>query len=404
MLKGKLLVGQSGGPTPVINASLAGVVQTARQHHEIESVYGMVHGIEGALNDNLIDLYMEDPETIEMLRRTPASALGSCRHKISEAEYERILQIFQAHDIRYFIYIGGNDSMDTCYHISQLAASTHYDMQVIGVPKTIDNDLAETDHTPGYGSAARFFALAARDTGLDLEAMSTFDDVTILEAMGRNAGWLTAASALGKKHEDEAPHLIYVPERVFDEERFLEEVAGVHARLGRVFAVVCEGIKDSDGNFVGAHHMSGGVDAFGHALPTLSAGVASYLSDLVRERLKVQSRFLRPVLIGRAMSACISETDRLEAYQVGAAAVDYLASGESGWMVTIRRVTDKPYRSEIGAVALQRVANAEKLMPPEFLNPAGNMVTPAFYDYALPLIDGPLSPVARLGAYKVPQK
>jgi 6-phosphofructokinase len=375
MLKGNLMVGQSGGPTPVINASLAGVILEAGRYPAITGIYGMVHGIEGALKEELINLGQESPETIDLLAQTPASALGSCRHKLGEGEYERILEVFQAHSVRHFVYIGGNDSMDT------------------------------TDHCPGYGSAGRFFALAARDTGRDLEAMATFDDVTILEAMGRNAGWLTAASALGRETEDEAPHLVYVPEIPFENDRFLDDVKRIHGRLGRVFVVVCEGIKDSEGRPVGAHQLkAGGSDAFGHVLHTLTTGVAAYLADLVKEKLTIQARFLRPVLIGRAMSACVAETDRQEALRAGRDAVAHLAAGQNGLMVTLERVSEAPYVCGTGVVPLAEVANAEKLLPREFLNEAGNMVTQAFKDYAMPLVDGPLPPLARLKGVRLPQK
>jgi 6-phosphofructokinase 1 len=227
--------------------------------------------------------------------------------------------------------------------------------------------------------------------------MATFDDVTILEAMGRNAGWLAAASALGKTAEDEAPHLVYVPEIAFDEARFLDDVAQVHSRLGRVFVAVSEGIRDADGQFIGQQaQRHGGSDAFGHVVHALSTGVAAYLSDLVRERLGLQSRFLRPGLIGRALSACVSETDRSEATAVGQQAVVHMASGKSGQMVTLERLSDEPYRWETGLAPLADVANAEHLLPREYVNDAGNMVTDAFWRYALPLVDGPLPPLARL--------
>jgi 6-phosphofructokinase 1 len=275
-------------------------------------------------------------------------------------------------------------------------------MQVIGVPKTIDNDLAYTDHSPGFGSAARFLALATRDTGRDLESMATFDDVILLEAMGRNAGWLTAASALGKTSEDEAPHLVYVPELSFDEERFVKDVARIHGRLGRAFVVVSEGIRDSEGQFVGQQAtISGGSDAFGHAVHALSTGVAAYLTDLLRQRLGLQARFLRPGLIGRALSACVSETDRQEALSVGRQAVDHLAAGQSGHMVTLERLGDDPYRWTTGLAPLTEVANAEHLLPRDYLNDEGTMVSEAFWRYAQPLIDGPLPPLARLQGDRV---
>lgn len=401
-LHGVLVVGQSGGPTSVINASLAGVIAEAQRHACFTGIYGLVHGIEGALKEELLDLGSETEDNLELLARTPASALGSCRHRLSADDYERILAVFRAHDARHFAYIGGNDSMDTCHHISALTVEAGYEMQVMGVPKTIDNDLAFTDHCPGYGSAARFLALATRDTGRDLEAMATFDDVTILEAMGRNAGWLTAASALGKETEGEAPHLVYVPEVAFDEERFLDDVARIHRRLGRVFVVVSEGIRDGDGQFIGQRKVSGGGrDAFGHVIHSLTTGVAAYLTDLVRERLGLQARFLRPGLIGRAMSSCVAETDRQEAWRVGRVAVAHLADGRSGYMVALERVSDDPYMCETGVVPLADVAKAEKLLPREFVNDQGNMVTELFRTYASPLIDGPLPPLSRLRGHTV---
>lgn len=402
MLKGKILIGQSGGPTPVINASLAGVILEAKTRPEIRGIYGMLHGIEGALKDQLIDLDREPLSAVENLRHTPASALGSCRHKIQDHEYERILAVCRAHDVRHFVYIGGNDSMDTCQRIAALAQSSGYEMQVIGVPKTVDNDLAATDHCPGYGSAARFIALAARDAGLDLEAMATFEDVSILEAMGRNAGWLAAASVLAKTTEADAPHLVYIPELAFDEPRFLDDIARIHARLGRVFVVVCEGVRTADGEFVGAHRMLQTKDAFGHTLSTFSTGVAAYLADLVRENLKLRARFLRPVIIGRSLSACVSEVDRQEAFLAGQEAVRRLAADQSGLMVTLQRVSSVPYRCEMGAVSLEQVANAEKRVPREWMDASANLPNEKFVKYAQPLIGEPPPPVTRLQKWLIP--
>jgi 6-phosphofructokinase 1 len=362
----------------------------------------MVHGIEGVLGDNLIDLSYESAAQLERLSRTPAAALGSCRHKLTEDDYGRILDTLRAYNVRHFAYIGGNDSMDTCHRIGQLASANGWALQVVGVPKTIDNDLAFTDHCPGFGSAARFLALATRDTGRDLEAMATFDDVTILEAMGRNAGWLTAASTLGKETEDEAPHLVYVPEIPFDTARFVHEVAGVHRRLGRVFVVVSEGIRDAEGMFIGGQQAdTGDSDTFGHVVHSLTTGVAAYLTDVVRKELGLQARFLRPGLIGRAMSACVSKTDREEALLVGKEAVSLLAAGGTGQMITLERTPTGSYGCQAGTVPLVDVANAEKLLLREYLNTAGTGVTPAFFDYALPLIGGALPPQARLEGRRV---
>ena len=399
--RGVLVVGQSGGPTPVINASLAGVIEQAGKHDCFTAVYGLVHGIEGALKEMLLDLTVETAADLELLARTPASALGSCRHKLADGDYDRILDVFKAHDVRYFVYMGGNDSMDTCHRIAALSAQSHHEMRVMGVPKTIDNDLTLTDHSPGYGSAARFLALATRDTGRDLESMATFDDVVILEAMGRNAGWLAAASALGRNSADEAPHLVCVPEIPFDEDAFLAQVGRIHGELGRVYVVVSEGIRDAGGRFVGEQQ---GGDAFGHAIHALGNGAASWLAALVRRRLGLQARFLRPGLIGRAMSSCVSEPDRREARLAGRAAVDHLARGHSGSMITIERVAGRPYASAMGAAPLKDVANSERLMPRHHLDEAGSMTTESFREYALPLIGGPLPPLARLSGGAVPPR
>ena len=397
----------------MINASLAGVIQEAHEHTVvpggrpgiITGIYGMVHGIEGVLKSQLIDLGQEAPQTIELLSRTPASALGSCRHKLTKEEYEQTVDVCRAHDICYFVYIGGNDSMDTCHKVAALAQHASYPLRVMGVPKTMDNDLACTDHCPGYGSAARFLALATRDTGRDLEAMATFDDVTILEALGRNAGWLAASSALGKQDEDEAPHLVYVPEIPFDEGAFLDAVTNIHRRLGRVFVVVSEGIRDRHGHFVGhgdnRAQDKARSDRFGHVVHSLTTGVAAYLADLVHEELQIQARFLRPSLIGRALTACVAETDRQEALRVGRDAVAHLAAGRTGYMVALERISDEPYQANTRLAPLADVANAESVLPRDYMDSSGTMITDAFRRYALPLIDGPLPPLARLRGVRV---
>jgi ATP-dependent phosphofructokinase / diphosphate-dependent phosphofructokinase len=392
-----LVIGQSGGPTQVINASLAGILSEAKGSGIYSNYYGMAHGIEGVLKDQFYDLTGEPNETIEKLPFTPSSILGSCRYKLKVTDYQRILMVFAQHDVHAMIYIGGNDSMDTCYQLSKQAKVIGYDLAIVGVPKTIDNDLACTDHTPGFGSAARFIALCTRDVGLDLEAMETFDDVIVFETMGRNAGWLAASAGLAKVNEDDAPHLIYVPEIPFDEYRFLNEVINVHSKLGRVFIVACEGLRYPDGNMVGLAAIGGASkDSFGHPLVALTTGVASYLANLVSDRLKLRSRFLRPGLIGRAMSACISEVDRKEAFSVGQEAFRLLASGKTDCMVTLERISNQPYLFRCGNISLQEVANQEKLLPREYLNDKGNMINQDFVNYAQPLIDGPLMQIARL--------
>lgn len=388
-----LAIAQSGGPTPVINASLAGVIQAAAAQAEIGQIYGLVNGLEGALKGEIIDLSGLPAETLARLAETPAAALGSGRYKVVEADYERILNFFWAHQVRYFVHIGGNGSMYITHRLAEVAETRRHALSVIGVPKTIDNDLDGTDHSPGYGSAARFLALATRDTGRDLESMVNFDDVIILETMGRNAGWLAAAAALGKESEAEAPHLVYTPEIVFDEAHFLEEVARLHRRLGRVFVVVAEGIRNRQGDFVGQVYQT---DPLGRVVHARGTGVAAYLNGLVQEQLKLQTRFLRPGLIGRASSACVSATDREEAYRAGQAAVEQLVGGQSGLMITLERLSDQPYNCQAGTTPLEAVTGLEKTMPRAYMDEAGTMITEAFRQYALPLIGEPLRPLARL--------
>jgi 6-phosphofructokinase 1 len=246
-LKGNLLVGQSGGPTAVINASLSGVIEEAKAHGEIDAIYGAVNGVVGMLEEDLVDLRAEDAETLSTLPSTPSAALGSCRRKLSDADYERLLAVLKAHEIRYLFYIGGNDSADTSHRIGCLADAAGWEMRVVGIPKTVDNDLAYTDHCPGYGSVARFSALVTRDAGRDSSAMRLVDPVKIVETMGRNAGWITAATALARDEPDDPPHLIYLPERTFDRETFLSNITREVTKGRGCVVAVCEGLKDADG-------------------------------------------------------------------------------------------------------------------------------------------------------------
>jgi 6-phosphofructokinase 1 len=402
-MKGVLVVAQSGGPTPVINASLVGIIREAKNHNCFTGVYGLEHGIEGALKEEMIDLSAmqastENDELLDKLERTPASALGSSRYKLKDADYARISEVFHAHDVRYFVYIGGNGSMFVCDKL----ATENPELRVMGVPKTIDNDLAGTDHTPGYGSAARFLALAVRDTGRDLESMTTFDDVFILEAMGRDSGWLAAATALLKETDNDAPHLVYVPENPFDENRFLDDVKRVHAHLQQVFVVVGEGIRDEHGHFIGQQQAA--TDTMGRVVYSLLSGAGQYLVNLLREKLGYQARVLRPGVIGRAFSACVSEIDRREALLAGVEAVKLLTIGKSGCMVSLKRIFDKPYSCTIETVPLSEAAGKEKHIPREFVNAEGNMVTQSFHRYALPLIGELPSPLARLSDVRVSKR
>lgn len=385
-----LMVGQSGGPTAVINATLAGVLKEARRHPSIGRVLGMRHGIEGALQGKLVDLTSTSEAEIACLGMTPGAALGSCRYKVTERDYEALLSLFRRCNVRYFLYIGGNDSMDTCHKISELARREGYELAVVGLPKTIDNDLAVTDHSPGYGSAARYVALATMEAGKDLEAMSTFDDVSILEVMGRNAGWLTAASALGRQSHVDPPHLVYVPERPFDVNEFLEAVRTVHKELGYVFVAVSEGIRDRSGRLVASLGGTPQRDAFGHELVTLSTGVGFYLATMVARELGLQARANRPGTLQRSCSSLASRVDREEAEWVGMEGVKRAVEQVSDVMITLERQSSRPYRCELGVVPLSQVANAEKVMPADFVTPDGLGVTEAFVEYALPLIGDPL--------------
>ena len=400
-LKGTMVIGQSGGPTAVINASLAGAVLEAKRRPEIEGIYGSLDGILGVIHENMIDLGRERPDVIEGLRSTPSAVLGSCRYKLSDEDYERILAVFRAHDVRYFFYIGGNDSMDTAHRLGQLAAERKYPLVVMGIPKTVDNDLPHTDHCPGYGSAGRFTALSVRDAGRDSEAIGNVDSVKIIEIMGRNAGWLTAASALAREDPGDAPHLIYVPERPLNLDRFLEDVQRVYERRRHAVVAVCEGMKDDSGNVLAESRLPIDVDAFGQAQ---RGGAADLLCQLVRGRLGLKARFDKAGTIQRVFMATASPVDVQEAALVGETAVRHAVDGVTDHMVTLERVADEPYQCTTGLVELAEVANQERLLPDEFLSPSGNDVTAAFIRYAAPLLGGPLPPYARLAKYPVARR
>lgn len=389
--KNKIAVGQSGGPTPVINAALAGFVRAALE--SFEQVVGLEHGIEGALKESFIDLSYSADNLLDLLTHTTAAALGSSRYKLTGIDCEKIIRVFQQHDIHHLALIGGNGTMWMASYLSEMAVKSGFELNIVGIPKTIDNDLPCTDHTPGYGSAARFLALAVRDAGLDLEAMKTFDDVIILEAMGRDSGWLAAASALAKESADDAPHLIYIPEIFFDETQFLADVRQVHARLGYVFVVVGEGIRDANGLPLGGTNLT---DSLGRTLYSLTDGPAVHLSRLTREKIGLQTRFLRPNTIGRSLSTCVSETDRAEAVAAGDAAARLLAQRKNGLMVTLERSSGTPYTCKTGTASLSEAANSPiRLLPRTFMDAAGAMISVSFRDYALPLI-GDIPAIARL--------
>ncbi|MGC9359076.1 MAG: 6-phosphofructokinase [Anaerolineae bacterium] len=398
-MKGNLLIGQSGGPTAVINNSLVGIIEEAMQHDAIEGIYGMVHAIKGLLEEDLVDLRRESPRTLELLRSTPASALGTARYKVTNEDYERILDLLIKYNIRYFFYIGGNDSMDTTHKVAKLAASRGYEMHAVGVPKTVDNDLAVTDHCPGFGSAARFVATAIRDTGYDTWAMGESSPIKLVEIMGRNAGWLTAATVLAKSEPDDPPHLIYVPERGIKMEQVVNDVLSVYDRLGYCVVACSEGMQDPEGRPLG--EGSGDVDAFGHVA---KGGVVDAVEAAIREASDAKTRHDKPGYLQRSFAALQSPVDREEAYQVGRRAVRAAMEGKTGVMVTLDRAEGPDYQISYGLASLDRIANVEHTLPDAYINDAGNGVTEAFVEYARPLIGDPLPPYAKLSMHPVPKK
>lgn len=402
-LIGNAVVGQSGGPTAAINASLAGVIAGVKKQINggaIRKLYGMRNGIEGFLEERLVDLTdrFADEETLDLLYKTPAAALGSCRKKLpslgkDDAVYEQLVALFQKYDIRYFFYIGGNDSMDTVDKLSAYTAACGYEMRIIGVPKTIDNDLVETDHTPGFGSAAKFVATTTQEILRDC-AVYTTNAVTILEIMGRDAGWLTAASALGRAVGDASPDLVYLPERDFCKEQFLTDVRTALARHPNVVIAVSEGIHYADGRYVGEDAQDSGADAFGHKQ---LAGSGKWLELLVKREIGCKVRSVELNLPQRCAAHLASFTDLNESRRVGEQAAQMAVGGTSGVMITIERTSNAPYTTTIGCVPVQRVANQIKRVPLSFINEEGNHVTDACLEYLLPLIRGEVHPTYRDG-------
>ncbi len=390
MRKPNAIVAQSGGPTAVINSSACGVVQEAMNCGKIGPVLGATNGILGVLKEDLFDISAESLTTIEAMKQTPAAAIGSCRYKLesldeSRADYERIIKVFKAHDIHYFFYIGGNDSMDTADKVNKLAADSGYELVCMGVPKTIDNDLAYTDHCPGYGSVAKYVATSAMNAGKDTEALYTTDTCTILEVMGRNAGWIAAATGLARRSLEDAPHLIYMPEAAFSFEKLIGDVKEVYKEFGRVFIVTGEGLKDDKGNYVSAETSGIGVDSFGHAQ---LGGVAEMLKAVIEKEVGIKTRFNKLGTNQRSAMHFASLTDINEAYMCGQKAVLHAVAGENGKMVTLVRESERPYRCTTGLAALSDVANGEKKVPAEYINENGNGVTEAMKDYVRPLVQG----------------
>ena len=386
-LKGACIVGQSGGPTSVINASVYGVIDTALKNPNITRVLGAEHGIKGVLNDRLFDMSQEDPAELELLKYTPSSALGSCRYKmadpdVDDTDYKRILEIFKKYDVRYFFYNGGNDSMDTCNKISKYMQKVGYECRVMGVPKTIDNDLFGTDHCPGFASAAKYIATSIMEVARDCKVYDK-GMITIVECMGRHAGWLTAASVLASEAGD-GPDLIYLPEVDFNMEDFLDDVIRVYNGRGSCLVAVSEGVHYADGTFVSEAKTSG-TDGFGHAQ---LGGLAARLASIVKAATGAKVRGIELSLLQRCAAHCASATDIEESFNSGKIAVESAIAGESGKMVGFRCERENGYVCHYELFDLEKVANFEKKVPLEWITSDNAYVTPAFVDYCTPLIEG----------------
>ena len=387
-LKGACIFGQSGGPTSVINASAYGVISTALKDPNITRVLGAEHGIKGVLNDRLFDMSQEDPAELELLKYTPSSALGSCRYKmadpdVDDTDYKRILEIFKKYDVRYFFYNGGNDSMDTCNKISKYMQKVGYECRVMGVPKTIDNDLFGTDHCPGYGSAAKYIATSCMEVYHDARVYDT-GMVVIIEIMGRHAGWLAASAALAS-HYGCGPDLIYLPETDFDMDQFLSDVDRVYKEKGNCLVAVSEGIHYPDGSFVSEASTSA-TDGFGHAQ---LGGLAPTLADLAKARTGAKVRGIELSLLQRCASHLASETDIEESFMAGKAAVENAVAGVTDKMIAFERTyEDGKYVCQTKLLNLTDVANTEKKVPLKWINKDGNGMTQEYIDYVLPLIQG----------------
>ena len=387
-LKGACVIGQSGGPTSVINSSVLGAIETALDNPNITRVFGMAHGIKGLLNDELYDIDKEDRDELALLRYTPSSALGSCRYKLADpdvddTDYKRILEIFKKYDIRYFFYNGGNDSMDTCNKVSKYMMKSGYECRVMGIPKTIDNDLFGTDHCPGFASAAKYIATSCMEIYQDARVYDT-GMVCIVEIMGRHAGWLAGAAGLATAM-GAGPDLVYLPETDFDMKKFLADVKKIYDEKGNCLVAVSEGIHYADGSFVSEAKTSA-TDGFGHAQ---LGGLAAMLADTVKNELGCKVRGIELSLLQRCAAHCASKTDVDESYMSGKAAVENAVAGKTDFMPGFKCTRDaNGYKCEIELLPLSQVANTEKKVPRDWINEEGNGVTQAFIDYAMPLIVG----------------
>ncbi len=393
MLHGNAIVGQSGGPTAAINATLSGVVRGALECEAIGRIYGAFNGVEGMLRGRICDLgaMLREESDLSLLETTPAAALGSCRRKLpevgdseGEAVYEQLLAFFKEHDIRYFFYIGGNDSMDTVAKLSRWLAGRDYEMRVMGVPKTIDNDVMGTDHTPGFGSAAKYIAASMQEILRDT-AVYVVKAVTIVEIMGRDAGWLTASAALTKKVCGECADLIYLPERVFDYDAFFSDLTAAFERKPNVVIAVSEGLRLADGRYVGEGSQSGAADVFGHKY---LSGTGKTLELAVKEKFGCKVRSVELNILQRCASHIASKTDLDESVRIGRESVRAAASGVSGKMMCFIRTGTSPYAVDVAPKNIDEIANLIRTVPDEYINEAGNGVTDAGIEYLLPLIKG----------------
>lgn len=398
---GNMVIAQSGGPTAVINQSLIGAILEAKKHREIRGIYGSLHGLKGLLEDRLCDLRKETPANLELVARTPSSALGSVRKKPTPEDCARVFEVLRRREIRYFFYIGGNDSAETTHIIAEEARTAGFPIRCFHICKTIDNDLRENDHTPGYGSAARFVAQAFMGDNLDNRSLP---GVKINVVMGRHAGFLTAASALARVFPDDGPHLIYLPERPFSMDKFIEDVKAVYAKHGRCVVAVSEGISDEDGQPIVAKFTRGETDSHGNVQLSGTGALGDLLAQMVKARAEISR--VRADTFGylqRSFVGVVSDVDAREARRVGEMAVRFAVSGryESG-STAIRRRPGRTYKIAIECVELAKVAKETRHMPDEFIAPSGNDVTPAFLAYARPLV-GHLPKIGRLKAVPLPK-
>ncbi len=386
-MKKNCLVAQSGGPTAAINASLAGVVQGVIDSQKYDKIYGSIHGIQGVLRNQLIDLSNSSSDFIEKLIKTPAMYLGSCRFKLptmteDEKFYHDIFDFFEEKNIGAFFYIGGNDSMDTAAKLSEYASKIGSDILIAGVPKTIDNDLICTDHTPGFGSAAKYIASSIREIAYDTYIYDV-ESITIVEIMGRDAGWLTAASVLARTQFSHAPHLIYLPEVAFDKERFIDDLKALLPTTQNIIVAVSEGIRDKDGNYLSATDAA--ADKFGHAQ---LSGTGKCLEQLVKERLGVKVRSVEVNVLQRCAAHLASKTDLDESFNLGLSAVKFTEEGKTGFMTAINRTNNTPYSYDIVSVPVTEVANKAKEVPKSWITDSKNDVTEDMISYLTPLVQG----------------